>query len=130
MLTNVDHSRARAPHAGVTWDNTSPLICLEESAIQNIKALIAVEHVKPDDLAWMLANMGVTIGHAIVPRDLGGCGRLPRSVTIAPDLYTKVILDDEVSCAHREIAKENLPVEELLYRLAQRFYLLHFLEKK
>ncbi len=38
--------------------------------------------------------------------------------------------EEEVCRAHEEIALENPLIEELLYRLAQRFYLLYYLERK
>ncbi len=38
--------------------------------------------------------------------------------------------EEEVCRAHEEITLKNPLIEELLYRLAQRYYLLRYLERK
>ncbi len=51
-------------------------------------------------------------------------------MAIVPDQYMKDMPEEEVCRAHEEIASENPPIEELLYRFTQRFYPLHYLERK
>ncbi len=106
-------------------------IHLDEHAILDIAEIIAREQLTREECTWLLANMCYCINRALTPSKqvaTVSVERLPCIVMVSPVFYDPHPPMDKVERGAKLLEKSNLLLKELYYRLAQRLYLVHFLD--
>ncbi len=127
MLTNVDSSPSHNILFIKNSTTSSQILELEENEINDIAKLITAEHMSWEEHVWVLANLSLRVGQALILTDQYCWERLPSLVVLSKSSFARPPSLRKIDHVADQIIMANPSIEELRYCLAQRLYLAHLL---